>query len=225
MNTSIQHPINSPNIPKKVDLLSDQILQIESIQWLIGNINWKVGDTIIDMKKKRDEFLENQKQTLKTSQYFELARHHLEKYNHGIPQCSRITLNRKDVFQTLPQAWSKEINGQIEWYYNYPGACAEAEFLKRKIPTIDQWIEMLWSVPGESDEKARILNIPLSGYRNAYNSYFHYDLELANVWSSSLESNGAARYVILGRGYTLADTSSDDRGYYAMSLRFLSDME
>jgi hypothetical protein len=73
---------------------------------------------------------------------FELAGHRLERYNHGTPNCPSIALNEKKASRTEPQAWSKEIDGQEQWFYNYPGACMEAKFLGKEVPTLDQWMEM-----------------------------------------------------------------------------------
>lgn len=157
-----------------------------------------------------------------TLTYFELAGHRLEKQNHGTPQCPDIVLNEKKASRTKPQAWSKEIDGQEQWFYNYPGACKEAEFLGKEVPTIDQWMEMLASVDGTAEEKAKALDIPLAGYRYASNGGFYFAGDYAGLWSSSPGGDGSEHFAILERGGTDASRFWDFREH-GMSLRFLSD--
>jgi hypothetical protein len=154
--------------------------------------------------------------------YFELAGHRLERRNHGAPNCPDIALNEKKASRTKPQAWSKEIDGQEHWFYNYPGACTEAKFLGREVPTIDQWIEMLASVEGDAVQKAQTLNIPMAGSRYAVGEKFYNAGVFADVWSSSPKGDEQAHYASLGRGDAGASRYWSDREY-GMSLRFLSD--
>ena len=146
----------------------------------------------------------------------------LEKQNHGIPQCPDIALNEKKASRTKPQAWSKKIAWQEHWFYNYPGACKEAEFLGKEVPTIDQWMAMLAIVPGNAEEKAQALNIPLTGCRDADGDGFCNADVFAGLWSSSPGGDGSAHCAILGRGFTDAGRSWSNREH-GMSLRFLSD--
>ncbi len=85
-------------------------------------------------------------EVLKTRSYLKIAGYHLELSNHGAPNCPDILLNKKKASRAKPQAWSKDIEGQEHWFYNYPGACTEAAFLGKEIPSIDQWVEIFTSV-------------------------------------------------------------------------------
>lgn len=215
MNTAIQHSLNSTNPPKGVDSVSVQDSQIESIQWAIVGIKWNIGKAIEQIKAKRDIFLENQ------SKYFELAGYWLEKQNHGAPECRDIAINEEEASWTKPQAWLQVIDGMEHWFYNYPGALAEAKYLGKVVPTIDQWIEMLGSVPGNTEEKAWALNIPLVGYRNADDGEFCGSGLYADFWSSSSGGKQSARCVVLKRGHADAIRGGWDYDY-GVSLRFLS---
>lgn len=156
--------------------------------------------------------------------YFELAGHRLERYNHGTPNCPDIALNENErvASWTKPQAWSKEIDGQEHWFYNYPGTCAEAEFLGKEVPTIDQWMEMFASVEWDAVQKAEILNMPMAGYRNADDGKFYNAGDYAYVWSSSPKGDGYAHCAFLKRGNADAFRNWSFREF-GMSLRFLAD--
>ena len=161
---------------------------------------------------------------IESSSYFELAGHRLEKENHGAPQCSDIARNENEASRTKPQAWSKEIDGVEHWFYNYIGACAEAKFLGKEVPTIEQWMEMLESVPGNVVEKAEALNIPLAGCRNAFNGEFIDADVYADCWSSSPKSAEVAHCAVLDRGDSGAFRGWNSREH-GLSLRFLSNCE
>ena len=157
-----------------------------------------------------------------TLPYLELAGYRLERQNHGAPQCPDIALNEQEASWTKPQAWSNEIDGQTCWYYNYPGACAEAKYLGKEIPTIEQWMEMLESVLGNDEEKAQALNAPLAGWRNAGYDEFYYVGGYAKFWSSSPGGDEYAHCAVLERGSADAYRGTGGRGR-GVSLRFLSD--
>lgn len=225
MNTAIQHSLDSTNLSKEVVLLSSQELQIQSIQSGIRRISQKVKGAADIMKEKRDEFLENQ------SKYFEIIWHRLERQNHGAPECRDIALNEEKASKTKPQAWSQLIDGVEHWYYNYPGALKEAEFLGKKIPTIEEWMEMLASIPGTAEEKAEVLGISLAGYRNANTDGFSSADDYANLWSSSPDISssspditGYAHCVFWVRGNPDANRNLSFREH-GLSLRFLSDIK
>ena len=52
--------------------------------------------------------------------YFDIAGYHLEKENHGAPQCPDIARNAINIDRMKPQAWSLEIFGATHWLYNFP---------------------------------------------------------------------------------------------------------
>lgn len=53
----------------------------------------------------------------------------VSKENLGEPTLPKgeIEINAKIAARFVPQAWSKEINGKILWFYNYEGAKREIE--------------------------------------------------------------------------------------------------
>ena len=74
--------------------------------------------------------------------------------------------------------------------------CAEAKFLGKEIPTIEQWIEMLASMPGNAEQKAQAINIPMIDCIDAADGLItDYDSGCAYLWSSS-EGNNADAYCI-----------------------------
>lgn len=150
----------------------------------------------------------------------ELAGYRLEPQNQGAPRCSDIALNERMASWTKPQAWLEIINGQPHWFYNYPGACAEAEFLGKKIPTIDQWTEMLAMVPGSAEEKAQRLNIPLVGHRYPIGGKFS-EPSFALLHSSSSKDEKNAYCITLEPG---SKSARKNWGLYSrgLPLRLLS---
>lgn len=52
MNTSVQHSLRSPNLSKEIILPSSQNSQVQSIQWFIEGISWRVGVAIVEMKNR-----------------------------------------------------------------------------------------------------------------------------------------------------------------------------
>jgi len=76
------------------------------------------------------------------------------------------------------------------------------------------------SIPGNAEEKAKALNIPLTGFRFAFNNKFYSFGKFADIWSSSLAGIIFARYVFLGSRNTKIGKNWNSRGN-GMSLRFL----
>lgn len=139
--------------------------------------------------------------------YIELAGHQIESENHGAPQCPAVIQNQNVHSYSEPLAWSHDVNGQTVWYYNYPAALAEAKYLQKKIPTIDEWTEMLNTVNGSAKDKADTLHMPLAGFRHAETGVYYAIDEYANFWTSSQNSDKSSTYVYLGA--TRSDASSD----------------
>lgn len=158
---------------------------------------------------------------VETTPCFELAGYRLEKQNHGAPQSPEITPNKTNNLRTSPQAWSRVIDGQEHWYYNYSGATAEAVFLGKTIPTIEQWKKMVESVPGNAEEKAQALNIPMAGYRLTEQGDFYGSGSYADLLSSTPKGDDGIYFLILGRAFTEAGTDWCYRDY-GLSLRFFA---
>lgn len=142
----------------------------------------------------------------------------LEAQNVWKPTCPGISINPKKASWTEPQAWSHNIDGVVHWYYNWQGAMEEAEFLGKRIPTIEELMEILDNTPGDCEEKARVLGIPFVGSRNAGHDEFLNAGVYAGLWSSSEEDDEDARYAFLERGDTDARSYWYDRAH-GMSLR------
>jgi len=81
---------------------------------------------------------------------------------------------------------------------------------------------MLASVNGNAEEKARALDIPLAGYRDAGNGVFFGEGVFANLWSSSEYDSNDAHNAFLELGSSDAGRDWDDRGL-GVSVRFFSD--
>lgn len=152
--------------------------------------------------------------------YIGLVAYKLEKQNHGSPQCPEIKINENTASATIPQAWSKVIDGTTYWFYNFPWAKAEAKYLGKRIPTDDEWIKMLESVNGNSEEKARELNIPLVGLRDGHYNEFVEGGDFVHMWSSTAFDAGHIRYALLKRSnpkMLIKDTNDNRHG---MPIRF-----
>lgn len=99
-------------------------------------------------------------------EYFEILGYKLAKAHFGKPTNPSMEINpEKSSFQ-IPQAWSQDIAGETHWFYNLPGAEAEAETLGVTIPTLEEFLQICATIPGDAIEKAQKLNMPLNGYRN-----------------------------------------------------------
>jgi len=73
----------------------------------------------------------------------------VSKENLGEPTLPKgeIEINTKKASRTAPQAWSKEVDGQTLWFYNYEGAKKEIEHRGEYCPTRDELLQMVNSVP------------------------------------------------------------------------------
>lgn len=150
--------------------------------------------------------------------YIEVAGYRLALQNHGEPMCPEIMRNEEKASETDPQAWSKEINWQTHWYYNYPGACAEARYLGKRIPTPQEWLEMMGAVEGSVIEKAKALNIPMVDHRDAHDNKFENDND-AVLWAHTGDDNRHPECIIL-KGDQSYVTMYKYGGGHAMWLRF-----
>lgn len=110
------------------------------------------------------------------------------------PKCSTVQKNPASANKTTPQAWSHKGS----WFYNYTGALAEARFRWERLPTKDELLTMINSIPGGCIEKAKTLNIPFAGYRGAGLGEFFDKGVFACLWSSSPNNDDvSALYVYL----------------------------
>jgi len=143
----------------------------------------------------------------------------LSKENYGRPTYPEIEINPEKWGNTKePQAC--EHNGN--WFYNYEGAMKEAEYRNERIPTIDELLEIINSIPWDCKEKAKALNIPFAGCRDADGGEFHGEGDFSDLWSSSPGGEVGAHYACLGRG---SADAARGWGYrvHGMSLRLFVD--
>ena len=64
----------------------------------------------------------------------------LEEFNLWRPTCSDIEINPKNWWsETIPQASKYEWN----WYYNWEWAMKECEYLGKRMPTEEEWGEIV----------------------------------------------------------------------------------
>jgi len=108
----------------------------------------------------------------------------LEDSNLWKPTCEQIKINPKEASETIPQAWKNNWN----WYYNFDWALLEAKTLWKKIPTKEDWEEII-----ENNNK-EVLKLPKLGFRNDSNAYYYYQGTDGYYWSSS--PNGIYGYYV-----------------------------
>lgn len=102
----------------------------------------------------------------------------LEKENLGKPINPKIEINPEKASETIPQAWEKKWN----WYYNWEWAMAECKFLKKRMPTKEEWKEIVKSYWEDWKRLSKNYDLPFAG---SYNNWQSTD---ANYWSSSTTS-------------------------------------
>ena len=145
---------------------------------------------------------------------------------------------------TLSTIYSKPLNPKIEigtekssiitpyayehkgnWLYNWQGAMDEAKFRWERPPTIDELLEEINSIKGDCIEKAKALNIPFAGYRDADLGKFAGEGVVAYLWSASPGGVGSALYVYLHRVNANANVYWNDRGHGFQVRSFLDKSE
>lgn len=99
----------------------------------------------------------------------------LETENLWKPTCKDIKINPKNVSETIPQAWEYNWN----WYYNFEWALLESKTLWKRIPTKEEWEELI------NDSKEEILKLPLAGCRSNSDSDYYVHGTHGYYWSSS----------------------------------------
>lgn len=143
---------------------------------------------------------------------FELA-----KQNYGKPTNTKIEINPEKASRTTPQAWENNWN----WYYNWQGAMDESKYRGERLPTTEELLESINSIPWNCIEKAKAMDIPFAGYRLAGGGEFDDEGVIAYLWSSSPDGGGDAQYVCLRRGLGAANGGLDDRGHGFPARSFL----
>lgn len=99
----------------------------------------------------------------------------LEDKNLWKPTCKKIKLNPKEAKWDIPQAWEDKGN----WYYNFEWALLEAKTLWKKVPTKEQWEELI------KNNEEEVLKLSLLGYRGGSNAYYYGQGTYGYYWSSS----------------------------------------
>lgn len=121
-------------------------------------------ETILQLLNKFDEF---EKKELR-----------LEPHNLWKPTNPIIQIGDEIATETIPQAWEYEGN----WYYNWEGAMAEAKYLGKRIPTDEEWTQLLKGKNIKSFIKEN--NLEPSGYRDTNSNYYTRTYS-ASLWSST----------------------------------------
>lgn len=129
----------------------------------------------------------------------------------------RFEINPSQASGTTPQAWLHKGN----WFYNYPWAIIEAESRGERLPTKDELLSMINSEKWNCIEKARILNLPFVGFRDADGDNFSFEGMVAYLWSSSTSGDSLAYYAYLFQDGDSANTTWDDRGH-GMTVRSIT---
>jgi len=140
----------------------------------------------------------------------------LEDCNLWKPTNPKINIWDKNASDCFPQAW----NNNWKWCYNWTGALAEAEYLGKKIPTKEQWEEIVKPFWNDWKLLSERLNLPFVGYRSWYNGYYNNQSADAVYWSSTTYSN-LAYYLDYGTSF-ISTGNSSNRGD-GFSVRCLKD--
>jgi hypothetical protein len=134
-----------------------------------------------------------------------------------------MTIKLKSHNEYMPANWVDIFEQEIDWvkhsYFTYDAA--KREFWNR-LPTIEQLFEAINSVSWNCEEKAKALNIPFAGYRDAVGGFVFADRK-AYLWSSSENDSYFAHYVFLNRDNVEARRDWYGRKY-AFSVRLLQDL-
>lgn len=144
--------------------------------------------------------------------YLDIAWLRIDRENIGKPTSSEIKINEEIASSTVPQAWSNILDGVESWYYNWPGALLEAKERWKRVPTIEEWMKITNAIDWENSKKLETLNIPLTGYRNAWigkiaNNLAAWTYAYAHLWSSS--SNDSEKAFTIHITPNASDVSSN----------------
>lgn len=133
----------------------------------------------------------------------------LEDSNLWEPTNPKIKLNPKKASETIQQAWKNNWN----WYYNFPWALAEAEFLGKRIPTKKEWKQLT-----KQDEEY-ILNMPKAGSRDRNNGLYYNQGTNGYYWSSSPSATNAFALSFSSANVRPTDAGSRAYGFTVRCLK------
>ena len=137
---------------------------------------------------------------------------------YGRPTNLKIEINPKKASITTPQAWESKWN----WFYNWQGAMDEAELRWERLPTKDELLAIINTIPWNCIEKAKALNLSFAGCRIAANGEFVNEGVIAYLWSSSPSVDDSnAQYVYLHRDDDSAGGNWNGRGHGFLVRPFL----
>jgi len=143
------------------------------------NKEWKFyKNTLVELTNEEILELLNSKQEKKLE---------LEDNNLWKPTNPEINIWDKNASNCFPQAWNNNWN----WYYNWTGAVEEAKYLWKKIPTKEQWEEIVKPFWNDWKSLSEKLNLPFAGYRGCSNGHYNNQSADAVYWSSTPNSNYA----------------------------------
>ena len=140
----------------------------------------------------------------------------LEDNNLWKPTNPKIRIWHENTSDWFPQAW----NNNWKWCYNWQWDLQEAEYLGKKIPTKEQWKEIVKPFWKDWKSLSEKLNLPFVGYRSWYNDYYNNQSVGASYWSSTPYSNLAYNLYYSTNIIYPADSSNRGDGF---SVRCLKD--
>jgi hypothetical protein len=124
----------------------------------------------------------------------------LEDEDHWKPQNPEITINPKKWMIQEPQAWSYSSGWLEYWLYNATGAYLESVYLGKRIPTLDEWIELIDNKSIGPDDKIKIFN---KGFLHCWTE--EWKIEFISYksfyWTSSLEEDFTPLSVSISRWF------------------------
>lgn len=97
----------------------------------------------------------------------------------------------------------------------------EARARWERLPTINELMDTINSVPWKCEEKAKALNIPFTWLRDADHDIIISDGLAVGLWSSSSEDSRAGQYIYLFKFAISAANSCGNRGCGRLVRPFL----
>lgn len=113
--------------------------------------------------------------------------------NYGKPESPLVKINPRKASKTIAQAWEHNSN----WYYNWKGAMIESAHRGEGLPTKDELLAEINSIPGDCIKKIAGMKSHFLGYRNAGTGEIIGGDKVAYFWSSSEHGSNGGQFVFL----------------------------
>ncbi|MCK9272739.1 hypothetical protein M0P65_04310 [Candidatus Gracilibacteria bacterium] len=173
----------------------------EELQRLVEE-NKKLIKTALPAMEENERRKEEER--LKQQEFIEINGIKLETKNLGRPQNPTIQINPTKASETISQAWEHDGN----WYYNFNGAQQEAKYLGKRIPTKEEWEEIVEEFGRDGERLSLELNMPMAGSRH-YRTGLNNDQGTSGYYLSSSLSDTHSFILHFGKSIVIATGSSN----------------